>query len=255
MSSCSNLNSFDPGSNLRPFASRGPRVHRRSPPYFKVFGNLIAWSLSKTGMGTAMMIQWQNACRGDRKQPEAILFNPEISKLNDSPDKLLSAARGKAFAVLADFQVGRGLCQYSQGVKAGWAALAPTRPGQMHYWESLVPKHYVTHALRWCWGGGRASDTYREIWRFNFLSFVEPPNRSWAEWVVGHKLEIPTDSYNTGYRANAPYLVDRRATEGAFYLFSAEHEKHTSGEYEKRGWNKLGLYRFEDLVHWLHGLD
>jgi hypothetical protein len=57
----------------------------------------------------ANMICWQKATRGEKKQLEAIsiflrhsphlvdfLFDPVVAKLNDSPEQLLSAARGLA---------------------------------------------------------------------------------------------------------------------------------------------------------------
>lgn len=70
----------------------------------------------------------------------------------------------------------------------------------------------------------------------------------WLKWNEGYKLDIPTEAFNTDNIANAAALYDWRKYDGYFYLiYGGRSEGKT---YLHRGWNRLGLARSKDLVHW-----
>jgi hypothetical protein len=72
--------------------------------------------------------------------------------------------------------------------------------------------------------------------------------RDWLKWGQGYELEIPVESFNTDNVANAAALYDCRKHDGYFYLIYAGRTEHKT--YLHRGWNRLGLARSKDLIHW-----
>jgi hypothetical protein len=79
------------------------------------------------------------------------------------------------------------------------------------------------------------------------LYTLEGPS-DWLAWGQGYALNIATESFNTDNIANAAALYDWRKYDGYFYLIYAgrtEREK-----FLHRGWNRLGLARSKDLIHW-----
>ena len=85
------------------------------------------------------------------------------------------------------------------------------------------------------------------------LDGAETDPEAWRTWTVVRELELPEQAWNTGVglgyeRANAAYLVDERARDGAFYLLYAGSTEVKS--HEGRGQAKLGLARSRDLVGW-----
>jgi hypothetical protein len=76
----------------------------------------------------------------------------------------------------------------------------------------------------------------------------------WTRWVGGHELAVAEEGFNTEDRSNTAALYDWRAHDGHFYLlYAGNTEKRTyrsSGGWG-RGWNRLGLSRSRDLIHWL----
>jgi hypothetical protein len=74
------------------------------------------------------------------------------------------------------------------------------------------------------------------------------PNSNWLRWTHGYTLDIPHEEFNTDNVANASALYDWRKYDGFYYLIYAGR---TEGQtYAKRGWNRIGLARSKDLVHW-----
>jgi hypothetical protein len=56
------------------------------------------------------------------------------------------------------------------------------------------------------------------------------------------------ESFNTDNVANAAALYDWRANDGFFYLIYAGRTERAT--YLHRGWNRIGLARSKDLIHW-----
>ncbi|MBN9614393.1 MAG: hypothetical protein BGO25_00165 [Acidobacteriales bacterium 59-55] len=70
----------------------------------------------------------------------------------------------------------------------------------------------------------------------------------WLRWTRGYTFNIPMEKFNTVNVANASAIYDWRQYDGYYYLIYAGH---TEGEtYARRGWNRLGLARSKDLIHW-----
>lgn len=88
----------------------------------------------------------------------------------------------------------------------------------------------------------------------------DPANRlSWTHWVDGYQLDIPLERFNTRVVDNAASLLDMTAVDGFYYLIYAGQDEQRGDEFRgeaaystpwARGWNKLGLARSRDLVHW-----
>lgn len=70
----------------------------------------------------------------------------------------------------------------------------------------------------------------------------------WLKWTQGYELKIPIESFNTDNVANAAALYDWRSHDGFFYLIYAGRNERTT--YLHRGWNRIGLARSKDLIHW-----
>jgi hypothetical protein len=70
----------------------------------------------------------------------------------------------------------------------------------------------------------------------------------WLRWDQGYELKIPVESFNTDNVANAAALYDWRGHDGFFYLIYAGRTERAS--YLRRGWNRIGLARSKDLIHW-----
>ena len=75
----------------------------------------------------------------------------------------------------------------------------------------------------------------------------------WTAWTGGVELVVAREGFNTEDLSNAAALYDWRAHDGHFYLlYAGNTEKRTyrgSGGWG-RGWNRLGLSRSKDLLHW-----
>ena len=79
------------------------------------------------------------------------------------------------------------------------------------------------------------------------LYALENPS-DWLAWGHGYELKIPVETFNTDNVANAAALYDWRAHDGFFYLIYAGRTERTT--YLRRGWNRIGLARSKDLIHW-----
>jgi hypothetical protein len=79
------------------------------------------------------------------------------------------------------------------------------------------------------------------------LYTLEDPT-DWLKWGEGYELKIPIESLNTDNVANAAALYDWRRQDGFFYLIYAGRTERTT--YLHRGWNRIGLARSKDLIHW-----
>lgn len=74
------------------------------------------------------------------------------------------------------------------------------------------------------------------------------PGSGWLKWVNGRALEFPEQQFNKDFRANAAAIYDWRDHDGYFYIIYAGcNERKT---FARRGWNRLGLARSKDLIHW-----
>lgn len=69
------------------------------------------------------------------------------------------------------------------------------------------------------------------------------------DWGKGFNLQIPTQSFNRMIPCTAGALYDWRQYDGYFYLIYAGRNENKS--YLHRGWNRLGLARSKDLIHWV----
>lgn len=74
-------------------------------------------------------------------------------------------------------------------------------------------------------------------------------DRNWLDWGDGLQLKIPPQSFNKLVQADAAAMYDWRKRDGYFYMiYAGRNEKRT---YLGRGWNRLGLARSNDLIHWI----
>lgn len=80
-----------------------------------------------------------------------------------------------------------------------------------------------------------------------YLYTLEPGSR-WLKWTQGYQLDTPQEKFNTNNRDNAAAIYSARQYDGYYHLIYAGR---TEGEtFARRGWNRLGLARSKDLVHW-----
>lgn len=70
----------------------------------------------------------------------------------------------------------------------------------------------------------------------------------WLEWERGVRLEMEPQRWNTSHVANAAALYDWRERTGYYYMLYAGNTENET--FAKRGHNRLGLARSEDLRHW-----
>jgi len=83
---------------------------------------------------------------------------------------------------------------------------------------------------------------------------------SWMTWKNGRQLQIEPEDWNRPDPDNAAALWDHRETDGGFYLIYGGKNEERIDEFRgtaaatenpwPRGWNKLGLSRSNDLIHW-----
>jgi hypothetical protein len=74
------------------------------------------------------------------------------------------------------------------------------------------------------------------------------PGSGWLKWTQGYRLQTPKEKFNTDHRDNAAALYDWRQYDGYYYLI---YGGRTEGKtFAGRGWNRLGLSRSKDLIHW-----
>jgi hypothetical protein len=72
---------------------------------------------------------------------------------------------------------------------------------------------------------------------------------NWLDWDGGFELHVIVEGFNESVHADAAALRDWRKYDGYFYLIYAGRDEDET--YLHRGWNRLGLSRSKDLVHWL----
>jgi len=71
-----------------------------------------------------------------------------------------------------------------------------------------------------------------------------------SRWENGTALDIPVQDFNREILANGAWLLDRRATDGWFYLFYAGSNGQRRADFGGRGWNRLGIARSRELARW-----
>jgi hypothetical protein len=74
------------------------------------------------------------------------------------------------------------------------------------------------------------------------------PGSHWLKWTEGYRLDVPQEKFNTNNRDNAAALYDWRQYDGYYYVTYAGRTDDKT--YANRGWNRLGLARSKDLIHW-----
>lgn len=67
-------------------------------------------------------------------------------------------------------------------------------------------------------------------------------------WGNGFELHVPGQRFNRFVHCDAAALYDWRRYDGYFYMIYAGRNEQTT--YLHRGWNRLGLARSKDLIHW-----
>ena len=74
------------------------------------------------------------------------------------------------------------------------------------------------------------------------------PGSNWLKWTRGYTFDIPRENFNIESIDNAAALYDWRKYDGYYYLIYAGRNDGLT--YARRGWNRIGLARSKDLVHW-----
>lgn len=91
------------------------------------------------------------------------------------------------------------------------------------------------------------SDDYSDKVEGEYLYALAPGDEP-LTWAKGVELQVPVQSFNRLVRCFAAALYDWRKLDGYYYLIYAGcNEQQT---YLGRGWNRLGLARSKDLIHW-----
>ena len=80
-----------------------------------------------------------------------------------------------------------------------------------------------------------------------FIYKLEPGSH-WLKWTGGHQVDPAVEGFNTVDRDNAAAIYDWRQYDGYFYMLYAGASERV--EYSRRGWNRLGLARSKDMIHW-----
>ncbi len=96
-------------------------------------------------------------------------------------------------------------------------------------------------------------------WIYDLTGEASDP-ASWMKWQNGRRLMVEAEDWNRPDPDNAAALWDHRDADGYFYLiYGGKNEERidefcgTAAATERpwpRGWNKLGLSRSQDLIHW-----
>lgn len=71
---------------------------------------------------------------------------------------------------------------------------------------------------------------------------------NWLDWGDGSAIRPARESFNRLVRADAAAIYNWRSYDGYFYLIYAG--RNDTKSYLGRGWNRLGLARSKDLIHW-----
>jgi hypothetical protein len=90
---------------------------------------------------------------------------------------------------------------------------------------------------------------------FDLVGDPSLPN-GWLRWSKGRQLDVPREAWNAGTgltgttmeHANCAYLVDRRSSDGYFYLLYEDAPEKSS--FGGEGHGVLAIARSTDLVHW-----
>ncbi|MGH9401312.1 MAG: hypothetical protein ACRD2P_04300 [Terriglobia bacterium] len=79
--------------------------------------------------------------------------------------------------------------------------------------------------------------------------YTQLHQNNWLDWGNGLPIHAAPEAFNRFVRADAAALYDWRNEDGYFYLLYAGRNEQTA--YLHRGWNRLGLSRSKDLIHWV----
>ncbi|MDE3178850.1 MAG: hypothetical protein KGM47_04240 [Acidobacteriota bacterium] len=72
---------------------------------------------------------------------------------------------------------------------------------------------------------------------------------NWLDWGNGMAIRVATQGFNKFVHADAAAIYNWRKKDGYVYLIYAGRNEGTT--YLHRGWNRLGLSRSKDLIHWV----
>ena len=94
-------------------------------------------------------------------------------------------------------------------------------------------------------------------WIYTMRGTGDKPE-DWLVWENGTNLGTPKEDWNTFDVDNGGAISDWREYDGHFYLIYGGSGELRKGEFVgpgshrpwPRGWNRLGLARSKDLVHW-----
>jgi hypothetical protein len=136
-------------------------------------------------------------------------------------------------------------------------AFAKSLTGPFHFVESGYPALLMQNGQ----DNGLTHENYEFLivdgrWRLLTTDYNPPgaylytlkSNSNWLQWGQGYQLNIPAEQFNTDNVTNAAGIYDWRKHDGYFYTIYAGRTEHAS--YAHRGWNRLGLARSKDLIHW-----
>lgn len=99
---------------------------------------------------------------------------------------------------------------------------------------------------KWCLLGTKMDEGhYPNLYR---MAGDGDSESDWLSWTDGHELTVGRQHFNTKDGANSAMLADWRKHDGFFYLFYAGTNEGDG--YLGRGWNRLGIARSKDLLHW-----
>ena len=120
--------------------------------------------------------------------------------------------------------------------------------GQHHENYCVFKSDGVWHMLTSDYGGPMR----RGVWLYQLLGHPAA-DYSYLTWGNGYAFNLKRGDWNPDDKANASAIYDWREHDGYFYLlFAGSKDEDASGyEYAGRGWNRLGLARSRDLVHWV----
>ncbi len=127
------------------------------------------------------------------------------------------------------------------------------RPDIVVYGDTIENYQFVT--VDGSWHLLATSNVFDRPQWFTLVGDARQP-RGWLHWTAARELHVPQEPWNTGRgltgatyeHANCAFLVDRRATDGYFYLVYADAAEMSS--FGSQGHARLAIARSRDLVHW-----
>lgn len=79
--------------------------------------------------------------------------------------------------------------------------------------------------------------------------YTQIHRNNWLDWGNGLAVHVAPQAFNSLVHADAAAIYNWRKYDGYYYLIYAG--RNESKTYLHRGWNRLGLSRSKDLIHWV----